>query len=248
MLTSCEQDQDGTGTKPVPSWSCSQAVSTTVRHTIAVCTVKNCWWRAEELSETCRVLFQKNKFEKLVHLVGFIIRILRVYWTGLVLLLHNQTGSALIPLASCQHTCMTYTIAVCAVKNCWWWTGELSETCRVSFEKQIWEISASSWFYYMNLSQCTVTLPWSRSQAVSKPVWHIPLLCVRWKTADDWQRNCPKCVEFRSKHKFEKLVHLVGFIIRMYHDARSPERQICKIKIYIRLIHSNNFGTARIET
>jgi len=26
--------------------------------------------------------------------------------------------------------------------------------------------------------------------------------------------------------KFEKLVHLVGFIIRMYHDARSPELQI----------------------
>jgi len=26
-------------------------------------------------------------------------------------------------------------------------------------------------------------------------------------------------------NKFEKLVHLVGFITRMYHDARSPERQ-----------------------
>jgi len=26
---------------------------------IAVCTVKNCWWLAEELSETCRILFQK---------------------------------------------------------------------------------------------------------------------------------------------------------------------------------------------
>jgi len=25
---------------------------------------------------------------------------------------------------------------------------------------------------------------------------------------------------------FEKLVHLAGFIIRIYHDARSPERQI----------------------
>jgi len=36
--------------------------------------VKNCWWWTEELSETCRVLFQ-NKFEELVHLVGFIIRI-----------------------------------------------------------------------------------------------------------------------------------------------------------------------------
>ena len=31
-------------------------------------------FRTEELSETCRVLFQ-NKFEKLVHLVGFITRI-----------------------------------------------------------------------------------------------------------------------------------------------------------------------------
>jgi len=26
--------------------------------------------------------------------------------------------------------------------------------------------------------------------------------------------------------KFEKLVHLVGFIIRIYHDERSPERII----------------------
>jgi len=28
------------------------------------------------------------------------------------------------------------------------------------------------------------------------------------------QRNCPEHVEFYSKNKFEKLVHLVGFIIR----------------------------------
>jgi len=28
------------------------------------------------------------------------------------------------------------------------------------------------------------------------------------------------------KNKFEKLVHLVGFIMRIYHDARSHERQI----------------------
>ena len=30
---------------------------------------------------------------------------------------------------------------------------------------------------------------------------------------------------FISQNKFEKLVHLVGFIVRIYHDARSPERQ-----------------------
>ena len=65
--------------------------------------------------------------------------------------------SVLILLASCQQTCMTYTVAVCIVKNSWWWTEELSETCRVLFQKQIWEIGASSWFYYKNLSRCTVT-------------------------------------------------------------------------------------------
>jgi len=46
------------------------------------------------------------------------------------------------------------------------------------------------------------------------------------KTPDDGQTNRPKHVDFYSKNKFEKLVHLVGFIIRIFHDARSPERQI----------------------
>jgi len=39
-------------------------------------------------------------------------------------------SSVLILFASCQQTCMTYTIAVCTLKNPWWWTEELSETCR----------------------------------------------------------------------------------------------------------------------
>jgi len=38
-------------------------------------------------------------------------------------------------------------------------------------------------------------------------------------------RNCLKHVEFYSKNEFEKLVHLDGFIIRIYHDAWSLERQ-----------------------
>jgi len=45
------------------------------------------------------------------------------------------------------------------------------------------------------------------------------------KTPHDGQWICPKHIEFYSKNKFEKLVGLVGFIIRIYHDARSPERQ-----------------------
>ena len=46
------------------------------------------------------------------------------------------------------------------------------------------------------------------------------------KNPDGGQRNCPKHVEFYSKNKFENLVHLVVFIVRIYHDARSPEHQI----------------------
>ena len=61
---------------------------------------------------------------------------------------------------------MTYTIAVCTVKNSWWWTEEMSKTC-----------------------------------------------------------------SFYSKNKFEKLLHLVGFILRIYHDAQSPECQKCTTRV-----------------
>ena len=51
------------------------------------------------------------------------------------------------------------------------------------------------------------------------------LLCIQYQTPDDGQKTCPNYVEFYSKNKFEKLVHLVGFIMGMYHDARSSECQ-----------------------
>jgi len=50
--------------------SCQQTCMT---YNIAVCIVKNSRWWTEKLSETCRDLFQ-NEFEKLMHLVGFILR------------------------------------------------------------------------------------------------------------------------------------------------------------------------------
>ena len=34
----------------------------------------------------------------------------------------------------CHTGLLTYTIAVSTVKNSWWWTEELSETCKVSFQ------------------------------------------------------------------------------------------------------------------
>jgi len=41
------------------------------------------------------------------------------------------------------------------------------------------------------------------------------LLCVQCQTPDDGQRDCPKHVEFYYKNKFDNLVRLVGFIIRI---------------------------------
>jgi len=55
-------------------------LQTCMTYTIAVCTVKISWCWTEEQSEKCRVSFQ-NKFEKLVRLVGFIIRILKLCLT-----------------------------------------------------------------------------------------------------------------------------------------------------------------------
>jgi len=48
---------------------------------------------------------------------------------------------------------------------------------------------------------------------LSANLYDIYRCCVQWKTPDDGQRNCPKHVESHSKNKFEKLVHLVGFVI-----------------------------------
>jgi hypothetical protein len=56
----------------------------------------------------------------------------------------------------------------------------------------------------------------SCSKVVYKPVWYIPLQRVQWINPDDWQRNCPKHVEFHIQDRFEKLVHLVGFILRIF--------------------------------
>jgi len=47
---------------------------------------------------------------------------------------------------------------------------------------------------------------------------------------------------FISKNKFEKLMHLVGFIIRIYHDALSFERQ----KISLQRIKTSEYYMRQI--
>ena len=68
----------------LPSWSCSKAVYKPVWY-IPLLSVQwiNCWWWTDELSETCTVSWQ-NKFVKLVHLVGFVIK-----WNTFNYILHR---------------------------------------------------------------------------------------------------------------------------------------------------------------
>ena len=47
------------------------------------------------------------------------------------------------------------------------------------------------------------------------------LLCIQYQTPDDGQETCPKHAEFYSKNRFEKLVHLIGFIVVIQHCAVS---------------------------
>ena len=66
------------------------------------------------------------------------------------------------------------------------------------------------------------------------------------KSHDDEQKNCPKHVEFYSKNNFEKLVHPVAFIIIIYHDAQSPERQIQNTQFTFNKFSSENHSLYEI--
>ena len=65
------------------------------------------------------------------------------------------------------------------------------------------------------------------------------------KTPDDGQRNCPETCRVLFQNKFEKLVHLVGFIIRFYYDARSTERQIRQKKTNFKICTNNKHNEVK---
>jgi len=100
-----------------------------------------------------------------------------------------------------QQTCVTYTVAVCTVWNFWWWTEEMSETCRRNS-------------VLILLASCQ----------------HIYYCCVYSEKFLMMDRGTVQTCRVLFQNKFEKLVHPVGFIIRIYH-ARSPERQtLCDVR------------------
>ena len=59
-----------------------------------------------------------------------------------------------------------------------------------------------------------------------EPIVSSETSAIRTQTPGNYPKRNNLHVESYSKNKFEKLVHLIGFIIRTYYDARSPERQV----------------------
>ena len=59
--------------------------------------------------------------------------------------------------------------------------------------------------------------------------WKTPTMCVQWKNSWWWTEELSETCRVYSKNKFEKLEYLFGFTIRIYHDARSPEREVCPL-------------------
>jgi hypothetical protein len=93
-------------------------------------------------------------------------------------------------------------------------TVSLSVIRSYSLYTQQWHVIQTA-FEQQQDQDGTAVPSWSCcSKTVYKPVWHIPLLIVQWITPDGGQRNFLKYVEFHFQNKFEKLVRLVGFIIR----------------------------------
>ena len=119
------------------------------------------------------------------------------------------------------------------ISQFYFWNKTLYVSDSSSFHHREFFTVHTAVVYVIQLVSRIRTMSWSCSQAVSKPVWHMPLLCIQWKTPDDGQRNCPKHVEFYSKNKFQKLVHLVGFIIWL---ARNCDKIILQT-LYPCLIH-----------
>ena len=111
LLTACEQDQDKTVTRCFSLYTQQ-------------------WYTSYKFADTLRAGSGWNCHQMFFAVHTAMVYVIQVCWQ-----LARRIRMEPVPSWSCSQTCMSYTIAVCTVKNSWWWTEELSETCRVSFQK-----------------------------------------------------------------------------------------------------------------
>ena len=69
--------------------------------------------------------------------------------------------------------------------------------------------------------------------AISQRNLYVP--CAQYQPPDDGHKTCLKHVEFYSKNKFEKLVHLFGFIIRVCGNCLTAWRCVENLRSGIKI-------------
>jgi hypothetical protein len=104
----------------------------------------------------------------------------------------------------CHRGLLTYTTAVCTVKNSWWWTEyRFADSLQAGSGCSILILIASCQQTCMTytIAVCEVKNSW-------------------W-----WTEKLSETRRVSFQNKFEKLVQLVGLLKKICHDARSQERQ-----------------------
>ena len=84
------------------------------------------------------------------------------------------------------------------------------------------------WYMSYRFADSLRAVPSCSCRKLSANLYDIYRCCVYSEKLLMMDTGTVRNLQFYSKNKFEKLVHLVGYIIRIYHDARSPERQILR--------------------
>ena len=136
---------------------------------------------------------------------------------------------SIIRSLSTVHSAMVYVIQVCRHFSCrtkmelvpllsvqwinsWWWTDELSEICRVSWQNKF--VKLVHLVGFITKKNCKEVFLCNCTKTVYKPVWHIPLLSVQWINSWWWTDELSEICRISWQNKFVKLVHLVGFITK----------------------------------
>ena len=87
----------------------------------------------------------------------------------------------------------------------------------------------SAMVYVIHVCRELSSRTWSCSKAVYKHVWHIPLLIVQWINSSWWTEKLSETFRFSWQNKFVKLIHLVGFIIKIVvHVIMYTVKRLCK--------------------
>jgi hypothetical protein len=114
----------------------------------------------------------------------------------------------------------------------YFWNRTLHVSARVSVHHQ------ESGTVYTTIGICHTGFVDSLLASSQQNLYDIHLsLCIQYQTPDDGQKTWPKHVEFYSKNKFEKSVHLVGFIIRACSYIRnshtSADKAVRRLRCYV---------------